>query len=62
MRSYRKGLPHLYRRTKGNRSSGSSAPRPSYQNEPDRVYGFVFAGAEIRLRVTDGIAEVVDVK
>ena len=37
-------------------------PRPSYQNEPDRVYGFVFAGAEIRFRVTDGIAEVVDVK
>ena len=39
-----------------------SDPRPSYQNEPDRVYGFVFAGAEIRFRVTDGIAEVVDVK
>lgn len=64
MRSYRKGLPRLYRRTKREPLLGilRSDPRPSYQNEPDRVYGFVFAGAEIRFRVTDGIAEVVDVK
>jgi len=27
-------------------------PRPRYQEEPDRVYGFSFAGIEIKFRVT----------
>ena len=26
-------------------------PRPSYQNDPERIYGFSFAGLEIRFRV-----------
>ena len=26
-------------------------PRPSYQNDPNRVYGFTFAGVEVRFRV-----------
>lgn len=26
-------------------------PRPSYQNDPDRVYGFEFAGYEVKFRV-----------
>jgi hypothetical protein len=26
-------------------------PRPSYQHDPDRVYGFVFAGLEVRFTV-----------
>ena len=38
-----------------------SDPRPSYQDQPDRVYGFSFAGMEIRFTVRDGTAEVVGV-
>ena len=26
-------------------------PRPHYQNDPERVYGFVFAGLEVRFSV-----------
>ena len=37
-------------------------PRPSYQNHPDRVYGFGFAGLEVRFRVDNGVLTVVDVK
>lgn len=29
-------------------------PRPSYQDSPERVYGFGFAGYEIRFQVQDG--------
>ena len=36
-------------------------PRPSYQNDPDRVYGFGFAGLEVRFTVADGALTVVDV-
>ena len=36
-------------------------PRPPYQNDPDRVYGFGFAGLEVRFRVEGGILTVVDV-
>lgn len=28
-------------------------PRPAYQNDPDRIYGFPFAGHEIRFKVLD---------
>ena len=28
-------------------------PRPSYQNDPDRVYGMEYAGYEIKFRVKD---------
>ena len=36
-------------------------PRPAYQNDPDRVYGFGFAGLEVRFRVGGGVLTVVDV-
>ena len=36
-------------------------PRPSYQADPERIYGFGFAGREIRFRVADGILTVLDV-
>ena len=36
-------------------------PRPSYQDDPERVYGFGFAGQEIRFRVKDGELTVTDV-
>lgn len=37
-----------------------SDPRPSYQSDPDRVYGFGFAGMEIRFRVSGNTLHVVD--
>ena len=37
-------------------------PRPPYQNDPNRVYGFGFAGVEVRFRVVDGVLTVVEVK
>ena len=36
-------------------------PRPSYQNDPDRVYGFGFAGLEVRFRVGNGVLTVIEV-
>ena len=36
-------------------------PRPSYQDDPERIYGFGFAGQEIRFRVADGVLTVIDV-
>ncbi|MBR4579043.1 MAG: tRNA (N6-threonylcarbamoyladenosine(37)-N6)-methyltransferase TrmO [Oscillospiraceae bacterium] len=36
-------------------------PRPSYQDDPERVYGFGFAGREVRFRVADGVLTVVDI-
>lgn len=36
-------------------------PRPSYQDDPERVYGFAFAGMEIKFRVRAGILTVTDV-
>ena len=36
-------------------------PRPHYQHDPQRVYGFGFAGVEVRFRVADGVLTVVDV-
>lgn len=40
----------------------SHDPRPSYQNNPDRIYGLSFAGFDIRFTVKDKILTVVDVK
>ena len=37
-------------------------PRPGYQDEPDRVYGFPFAGFEVRFSVSDGRLTVVDIE
>ena len=38
----------------------SQDPRPSYQNDPDRIYGFGYAGMEVRFRVEDGVLYVTD--
>ncbi len=35
-------------------------PRPSYQNDPERIYGFPFAGMEIKFRVSGNILEVTE--
>ena len=37
-------------------------PRPSYQRDPERVYGFGFAGLEVRFTVRDGVLLVQDIK
>ena len=36
-------------------------PRPSYQDDPTRIYGFPFAGLELRFRVEGNQLTVVDV-
>ena len=36
-------------------------PRPAYQNDAERVYGFGFAEHEIRFRVSDGLRTVLDI-
>ena len=36
-------------------------PRPAYQDDPERVYGFPFAGYEIKFRVENGKAIVTDI-
>lgn len=36
-------------------------PRPSYQEDPERVYGFGFAGLEIRFTVADGVLTVTEI-
>ncbi len=36
-------------------------PRPSYQDDPDRVYGMSYAGMQVRFRVRDGILQVVEI-
>ena len=37
-------------------------PRPTYQHDPDRVYGFLFAGQEVRFTVDGDRLQVVDIK
>lgn len=37
-------------------------PRPSYQNDRDRVYGFIFAGKEISFTVDGKILTVKDIR
>ena len=36
-------------------------PRPSYQDDPTRIYGFPFAGLELRFRVEGNQLTVVDI-
>lgn len=40
----------------------SQDPRPSYQEDPNRVYGFPFAGMEIKFRVNQGLLTVVEIQ
>lgn len=37
-------------------------PRPSYQDDPDRIYGFGFAGYEVKFRVANGVLTVCDIE
>ena len=37
-------------------------PRPSYQNNPERIYGLRFAGMEIKFRVENDVLYVIHVK
>lgn len=37
-------------------------PRPHYQEDPDRVYGFEFAGLQIRFCVCGGVLTVTDIQ
>ena len=58
--------PELLSRVPGERREAllgvlAQDPRPPYQSDPDRVYGFGFAGLEVRFRVGNGILTVVDV-
>lgn len=35
-------------------------PRPSYQDDPERVYGFAFDGFDVRFTVANGVLTVVE--
>ena len=37
-------------------------PRPSYHDDPERVYGLSFAGYNVRFTVGEGILKVVNVQ
>jgi hypothetical protein len=37
-------------------------PRPSYQRDPERVYGFGFAGLEVKFSVRDDVLTVVEIR
>ena len=39
----------------------SQDPRPSYQNDPDRIYGISFANFDVHFRVADGILIVTEI-
>ena len=36
-------------------------PRPSYQNDPERIYGMPFADLDVRFRVADGMLTLIEV-
>ena len=37
-------------------------PRPRYQDDPNRIYGFIFAGREVHFRVENSKLTVADIK
>ena len=37
-------------------------PRPSYQNDPERIYGFEFAGFEIKFSVKENVLKVCQIE
>lgn len=37
-------------------------PRPSYQNDPDRIYGLSYCGCNVRFRVEGDVLEVIDIE
>ena len=36
-------------------------PRPSYHNDPDRVYGMSFSGYNVRFKVADDVLTIIDI-
>ncbi len=36
-------------------------PRPSYQDDPDRIYGVAFAGMDVRFTVSENVLKVVEI-
>lgn len=40
----------------------SGDPRPQYIRDPDRIFGFAFAGLEIRFTVSDGVLTVTEIE
>lgn len=40
----------------------SEDPRPQYQNDPDRVYGLIYQGYDVRFRVCEEVLSVVEIK
>lgn len=40
----------------------SEDPRPSYQNDPARVYGVSLYGKNVRFKVSDGVATIVEIQ
>ena len=40
----------------------SQDPRPSYQNDPERIYGVAFGDKNVRFRVSDGVLTVCQVE
>ena len=39
----------------------SNDPRPHYQNDPERVYGMLYAGHEVKFKVDGDIAKIIDI-
>ena len=39
----------------------SHDPRPSYQKDPERIYGLPFAGFDLRFQVRDEVLTVLEV-
>lgn len=37
-------------------------PRPSYQNDPDRIYGMNYCGCNVRFRVIGDVLELIDIE
>lgn len=37
-------------------------PRPSYQNDPDRIYGLSYCGCNVRFRVIGDVLELIDIE
>lgn len=59
--------PHLKAKVPADRIEAltkllSEDPRPSYQEDAERVYGFFFGKSEIFFKVRDGILTVADIK
>ena len=39
----------------------SEDPRPQYHDDPERIYGFLYADRDVRFRVRDGALWVVEI-